>query len=85
MEQFRSKRVLDRFQPARLIIKIAQIVPHEGDEPDAPTDLSDADAWAGEDVTEVHLTSLLEHIVLKGTQPGAETRFSLEDVLTALR
>jgi hypothetical protein len=27
-------------------------------------------------------THLLEHIVLKATQPGAETRFSLQDVFT---
>jgi len=54
-QHFRSKRILDRFQPTRLIIKIAQVVVHEGDEPDALADLRHADVLAGEDVAEIHL------------------------------
>jgi hypothetical protein len=31
---FRTKRVVDRFESAGLIVEVAQIVVHEGDEPD---------------------------------------------------
>jgi hypothetical protein len=39
---------VDRFEPTRLIVEVAQIVAHEGDEPDALAHLGDADALAGE-------------------------------------
>jgi hypothetical protein len=45
--------VFDRFEPARLTIKVGQIVLRKGDEPDALADRSDADRLAGKDVTEV--------------------------------
>jgi hypothetical protein len=48
-EHFRAERTLDRFQPARLIVEIAQIVPHEGDEPDALAHLRHADVLAGKE------------------------------------
>src|ERR1043166_8448929 len=45
---FDPNGVLDRCQPARLIVEIAQIVLHEGDKPDALADLRHADVLAGE-------------------------------------
>jgi hypothetical protein len=37
---FGVKRILDRLEPARLIVEVAQIVAQEGDEPDALADLT---------------------------------------------
>ena len=36
---------MDRFESAGLIVEIAQVALHEGDEPDVVTDLLDADLW----------------------------------------
>ena len=38
-QQFRAERSVDRFQPAGLVVEVAQIIAHEGDEPDALADL----------------------------------------------
>ena len=47
-----------RSRLARLIVKIAKVVLHEGDEPDAVADLGDSDTLSREGVTEVHFLSL---------------------------
>ena len=39
----------------RLVVEVAQVVLHEGDEPDRSLDLRDADLLPGEDVTEIDL------------------------------
>ena len=41
-----SKRVFDGFEPAGLVIKVAEIVFHEADEPDLVADLIDTDLLA---------------------------------------
>ena len=45
----RPERILDRFQSARLVIEVSQVVLHEADEPNAVLDLLDADLLASED------------------------------------
>lgn len=54
----RAERIVDRFQPARLIVEVAEIVLHKGDEPDPLAHLPDADVLAREHVTETDLASL---------------------------
>ena len=55
---FGPKGFVDRLEPAHLVVKIAQIVLHEGDEPDALADLRDADVLAGKHVTEIDLPAM---------------------------
>ena len=45
----------NRFQPTGFVVKVPQIVVHEGDEPDALADLCDTDVLAGKDVAQIHL------------------------------
>jgi len=49
---------IERFQPAGLVIEVAEIVIHEGDEPDLIAHLFDADALAGEDEAEIDLLAV---------------------------
>ena len=49
---------VDRFEPARLVVEVAQIVVHEGDEPDALADLRHADVLSGKDVAEIDLPAV---------------------------
>jgi hypothetical protein len=44
---FRTEGILDRFEPAPLIVEVADVVVHEGDEPDALGHLGDADLLPG--------------------------------------
>ena len=37
--QFRTERIIDRFQPTRFVVEIAQVGVHEGNEPDVLADL----------------------------------------------
>ena len=53
-----GERIVDPFETARLVVEVAQIVPHDGDEPDAPADLCHADVLSREDRTEIHLLAL---------------------------
>ena len=55
---FGVERILNRFEPTGLIVEVAQIVAHEGDEPDALTHLRYADVLAGKHVAEIHLPRL---------------------------
>ncbi len=52
---FRAERIFDRLDSSHLVVEVAQIVLHEGDEPDALADLRDAHVLPGEDVTEMIL------------------------------
>src|SRR6516165_10359456 len=57
-QHFRSKRILDRFQPARLVLEVAQVVLHEGDEPDPLAHLADAHVLPRKDVAQIDLPAL---------------------------
>jgi len=52
-----AQRIIDRFEPAGLVVEIPQIVLHEGDEPDALADLRQADILPGKHRTEIYLLS----------------------------
>src|SRR5262249_57230255 len=54
----RTERIVDRFQSARLIVEVAEIVLHEGDEPQALGHLRHADILPREHLTEIHLLAL---------------------------
>ena len=62
--------MVDRFEPARLVVEIAQIVLHEGNEPNVLADLRDADLLPGKDVTEIDLLAL----EADPTAPGYQDR-----------
>src|SRR5580765_5325835 len=51
-------RIIDRFQPARLVVEVAQVVVHERDEPDALAHLFDAHLLSGKDLAHVDLPTL---------------------------
>ncbi len=51
---FGPKGIVDRFEPAGLIVEIPQIVVHEGDEPDPLADLRHADILPRKHVAEIH-------------------------------
>src|SRR5690349_6224624 len=55
---FRPEGIVDRFEPACLVIEIAQVILHEADQPNAVPDLGDADVLSGEGVTEIHFPAL---------------------------
>ncbi len=52
-DHFWPEGILDRFEPTRLVVEVAEIVVHEADEPNLLADLLDADALAGEDGAEI--------------------------------
>ena len=54
----------------RFIVEIPQVVLHEGDEPDVLTDLRDAHALTGEDMTEVHLAAAEADATAAGHHDG---------------
>jgi hypothetical protein len=56
---FRTEGILDRLEAARLVVEVAEIVVHEGNEPDVLGDLLDPDILAGKDLTEVDLPALV--------------------------
>src|SRR6266571_323366 len=47
------------FEPACLIVEVAQIMIHEADEPNPVVGLFDADCLAGKDLTEIHHQPIL--------------------------
>jgi len=46
---FRSEGILDRFEPACLVVEVAEVIVHKADEPNLLADLLDAEALASED------------------------------------
>ena len=58
IQNFRSERVLEWFEPAGLVIEVAEIIIHEGDEPDFLAHLFDADLLSGEDGAEIDFPAI---------------------------
>ena len=56
---FGPNGILDRLEPARLIVEVAEIVVHEGDEPDPVAHLLHPDVLAGKDLTQIDLPALV--------------------------
>ena len=52
---FGPNGILDRLEPTRLIVEVAQIVLHEGDEPDALAHLRHADVLPGKHLAQIDL------------------------------
>jgi hypothetical protein len=50
-----SEGVVDGFEPADLVVEVAEIIVHEGDEPNFLAHLFDADAFASEDDAKIGL------------------------------
>lgn len=49
----------DRLEPARLVVEGAEIVVHEGDEPEMVVDLLHAHVLAGKDLAQIDLPALV--------------------------
>jgi hypothetical protein len=54
----RRERIVDRFEPAGLIVEIPQVVVQETNQPDAVLHLADAHGLSGKDMAEIDLSAL---------------------------
>ena len=54
-EQFRTERIINRLEAARLIVEVAQIVVHEGDEKNGLVHLPHPHLLSCEDLAQIHL------------------------------
>jgi len=59
--------VLEWFEPACLIVEVAQIIVHEGDEPNLFAHLFDSDVLTGEDHAEIDLLPIEADTTARGT------------------
>ena len=69
----RTEGIIDRFESAGLIVEIAQVVMHEGDEPDVLVDLLDADLLSPKHLTDVNFAALIADPAAGGDHGGAHS------------
>ena len=77
-DHFRSEGILDRFEPAGLVVEVAEIIVHEADEPNLLADLLDADALAGEDGAEIDLLAIEADAPACGHGDGSVVEWVIE-------
>ncbi len=87
-EHFRPERILDRFEPTRLVVEIARIVLHEGHEPNPLADLRDADGLPRQPILLERALKDGEGKLLLGRRQGlagdSKWQRRIEDILDAI-